>query len=184
MTLKTTQQFDYTPTLVLAIDCSMGGDDSIGIAGGHYTNYDEGYRVYNQNDTLEGLHRSDEIFAKIVKRAKDDKSYHAGYGYGNSWFAKISQDEAQELISRRDAAKNAKKGREIKKEIESLEESIAQVDDPSALPSKKEADAWMRNYNNVVNEGGSGFVPHKVSKEEYEYNQKELANKKNQLKNL
>jgi len=35
--------------------------------------------------------------------------------------------------------------------------------------------AWRTNYNNVHNEGGSGYIPHHTSVESYEYAKKTLA---------
>ena len=34
------------------------------------------------------------------------------------------------------------------------------------IRSAAEQAAWEHNYNNVVNEGGDGYVPHQISREE------------------
>jgi len=162
----------------------MGGENSIGVAGEHYSNCVEGVRIFSTRETLKGLHFSDDLFSTIVNRAINDDAYNAGSGWGNCWFAKITEAEAEELIQRRDTEIWTHELKGVKEEIEYLEERISKISDPSALPTKAEADAWMRNYNNVVNEGGSGFVPHKVSKEEYDAMQKRLAEKKSQLAEL
>lgn len=53
-------------------------------------------------------------------------------------------------------------------EIEYAKETIAKAEAQKDIPSREEAKRRMNAYNNVANEGGYGYVPHWVSREEYE----------------
>lgn len=44
------------------------------------------------------------------------------------------------------------------------------------LKTEQEIKEWKKNYNNVVNEGGEGYVPQLISKERYENALKVIAN--------
>lgn len=73
-----------------------------------------------------------------------------------------------------EAKENAKKNAERKK----CEAVISACEDiirtKGRLMTAKEAKAWLRNYNNVVNEGGEGFLPKIWTVEEYESAKKKL----------
>lgn len=45
------------------------------------------------------------------------------------------------------------------------------------LLTGKELQKWVKNYNNIVNEGGDGYIPTRVSKEQYEEAVKYLEEK-------
>ena len=72
-------------------------------------------------------------------------------------------------------------------EIESAEESekvehaksvIAKAEAQKFVPSRSEAKNMMERYNDLMNEGGEGYVPHIVSIEEYNEAKKVLENAK------
>ncbi len=68
-----------------------------------------------------------------------------------SWEKVLTSEEKQEI----------KKAEKIMKEVEKIGEEN--------LKSYKEEKTWRRNYNNINNEGGEGFVPQRATKESYEW---------------
>lgn len=73
----------------------------------------------------------------------------------------------EELLGSIESAKRQKLVK-AEKDLSQLSKQIASVKNPAELPSEQEARARMRRYNDVVNEGGDGYVPHVVSKEEFD----------------
>lgn len=73
----------------------------------------------------------------------------------------------------------SKKAQEKEAEIKDLENLIAKCEDVikanGNLKTKEEAEKWLRNYNNVMNEGGEGFLPRVYTQEEYLSAKKRLA---------
>ncbi len=73
----------------------------------------------------------------------------------------------------------AEKEKEKETEIKECENLIAKCEDviknQGRLKTKDEAKEWLRNYNNVMNEGGEGFLPRVYTQEEYEVSKKRLA---------
>lgn len=54
------------------------------------------------------------------------------------------------------------------KEIRIAKEVVAEVTDPEKLMTRDQIKKWRISYNNINNEGGEGYIPHQISKEEYE----------------
>lgn len=54
-------------------------------------------------------------------------------------------------------------------EMEVAEKIVENVENPEKLMSAAEIKEWKKGYNDLVNEGGEGYIPHKISKEEYEW---------------
>lgn len=73
----------------------------------------------------------------------------------------------------------AEKEKEKEREIKKCENLIAKCEEAiknqGRLKTKDEAKKWLRNYNNVMNEGGEGFLPRVYTQEEYEVAKKRLA---------
>lgn len=59
-------------------------------------------------------------------------------------------------------------------EITRLEKIIAKAEQQNEIPTKAEKAEKLRAYNNLHNEGGEGYVPWIVSREEYETAKEEL----------
>jgi len=75
------------------------------------------------------------------------------------------------------AAKVAEeKAKEEVKEIESAKATIAEAESQKDIPTESEYRAWRRNWNNIHNEGGEGFIPTRITSEQYEY-AKSILNK-------
>lgn len=69
--------------------------------------------------------------------------------------------EANEIRAEEQAAEDAE-------ELERAEKIIEKAEAQKDIPSREEAKRWMKWYNDAVNEGGEGFVPYVISREEYE----------------
>ena len=77
-------------------------------------------------------------------------------------------EEAQEIRATEKAA-------EVAKEIEAAERLIAKAEAQADIPSREEAKRRMKRYNDINNEGGEGYVPYIVSREEYEYAKERIS---------
>lgn len=74
------------------------------------------------------------------------------------------------------AYEKAEKEKEIKEKVESAKKTIEKAERQKNIPTKEEAKRRMKQYNDVMNEGGEGYVPYIISVEEYEY-AKEIVSK-------
>lgn len=73
------------------------------------------------------------------------------------------------------AYKADQKRKERAEEIERAKKLMAKAEQQKTIPTKAEAKRMMRQYNELMNEGGEGFVPHIISREEYDYALKVVA---------
>lgn len=81
--------------------------------------------------------------------------------------------EYAEITEKKEQAEAAETTKEAQKIIEAAEREIASS---GKLMTAAEVSVWKRNYNNVVNEGGEGYVPTRISQEQYEYAKAKIAN--------
>lgn len=77
----------------------------------------------------------------------------------------VMTDEAREFFAKKE---QAKKNGQKKRAEATVKEAEEIINNGGKLRTNKERAEWERNYNNVVNEGGEGYVPHYPSVEEYE----------------
>lgn len=75
--------------------------------------------------------------------------------------------EAQEIRVAENAA-------EVAEEIENAEKLIAAAEAQKDIPDRAEAKRRMKRWNDVHNEGGEGYVPHIICREEYEHAKQKL----------
>lgn len=90
----------------------------------------------------------------------------------------LTDDEWAALISANQQAAAAKAAAERAGRIDYLRDLLARADAQRVdgkLPSAAEAREEERNWNNVYNEGGEGYVPHYYTQEEYDRMSAELA---------
>jgi hypothetical protein len=84
----------------------------------------------------------------------------------------VSEVEAEASFAEYDDYVKAEKESDAAAERTEAEQVIAKADAEIATKGKlmtaKEIAVWNRNYNNVMNEGGEGYIPEHVSKEMYE----------------
>ena len=77
----------------------------------------------------------------------------------------VTTDEAREFFAKKE---QAKKNGQKKRAEATIKKAEKIINNGGKLRTSKERAEWERNYNNVMNEGGEGFVPHYPSVEEYE----------------
>ncbi len=55
-------------------------------------------------------------------------------------------------------------------EVETAQAIVSQAEKEGIdkLMTASEIKAWRKNYNDVVNEGGEGYIPNKISREAYQ----------------
>lgn len=80
------------------------------------------------------------------------------------WIAKIIEDGTSDEVKEYN---RQKKDLETKRKVEGAKKLIEEAEKQKDIPSKEEAARRMKHYNDIVNEGGEGYVPHIVSMEEY-----------------
>ena len=112
------------------------------------------YKVVSEIE-ITSFHWFDEPVASIRRRE--------AVGWAGEYFCvEISDEEYNEII----AADAKKKHDALKAEIEELEAKIEALN-PAELPTYEEARAKEREWNDTYNEGGYGYVPHYVDRDEY-----------------
>lgn len=98
-----------------------------------------------------------------------DEDYCKVYGYGCCgeeaviYFAQVILGDNLECADDEKA-----------EEIAHLEKIIAKAEQQAEIPTKEEKAEQLRAYNNLHNEGGEGYVPWIVSREEYQAAKKDL----------
>lgn len=86
----------------------------------------------------------------------------------------ISQDEWDELLILERVKKELADKSEMNKKIAELRSIIQQCETAEKLYTKDEAMQKRKQYNNLYNEGGTGYVPHFWTIDEYEEAKSEL----------
>lgn len=81
------------------------------------------------------------------------------------WIAGIIEDGKSDGVK---AYEREKQDREAKARIKRAKEIIAKAEKQSDIPARSEAKRQMKRYNDAVNEGGFGYVPYIVCREEYD----------------
>lgn len=81
------------------------------------------------------------------------------------WITEIIEDGKSDEVKEYE---KALKDKEIAEKVESARRIIKKAESQKDIPSAKEAMRRMKQYNDIANEGGEGYVPHIVSMEEYE----------------
>ena len=67
-----------------------------------------------------------------------------------------------------EAIRKAEAEKKMLEEVEEAKETIRKAEAQKDIPSREEAKRRMKRYNDVMNDGGYGFVPYIISREEYE----------------
>lgn len=86
------------------------------------------------------------------------------------------EKEAQENVAEIREKIDAENKAEIAHAEKIVKEAEAIINDGGKLRTNVERKAWEKQYNNCMNEGGEGYVPHYPSIEEYE-NAKKVLNR-------
>lgn len=81
------------------------------------------------------------------------------------WLAKLIEAGTSDEVKEYRAAEKAK---EDAKEIAAAKRLIEKAEKQREIPPRAEAERQMKRYNDINNEGGEGFVPYIINREEYE----------------
>lgn len=121
-------------------------------------------------------------FLKIedMPKRKSDGQYN---GTNNSaWIITDEEREAYVLENTKREKESIRK--EMQERIELLEWRMSMMKNQKDFPSPEEARRRMKEYNDIFNEGGEGYVPHVYNVNEYINTQEELAELKERLQNV
>ena len=106
----------------------------------------------------------------ILSGRKSDGSFT---GCNNSAYI-VTEDEWNKLITLNDQKRNEKLAKENAEDIEHYKRVISGCEKQQKLYTKEEAIAKAKEWNDIHNEGGEGFVPHFYTIDEYEHAKKRL----------
>ena len=98
-----------------------------------------------------------------LKIAFTDMDVAAEY---EAWLAECMDQGTSAAVKERREVKNREREEETAQYAQSV---IAKAEAQREIPAEAEAHRRMREYNEVMNEGGEGYVPHIVSLEEYDW---------------
>jgi hypothetical protein len=100
----------------------------------------------------------------------------ASYDQVVAAYAEISAEAMYpEWQARLDSIATKNKAEKIARAKEVVEEAEKEMSGGKKLMTEAEIKDWNRNYNNILNEGGSGFIPSHTSSESYENAKKTLT---------
>lgn len=88
------------------------------------------------------------------------------------WLAELIEAGTTDEVKAYLAEKQKKKDAEACAAAKAL---IEKAEKQGKIPSEREARRMMEEYNNIHNDGGYGFVPHIISREEYDAAKRVLA---------
>jgi len=89
----------------------------------------------------------------------------------------VIEDGKQQEVKEHEAAKATEEKAEIIEIATSILTKVANTPkrQDGALMTKQEARTWAKNYNNVMNEGGEGYIPEVITQEDVAWAQKILS---------
>lgn len=106
----------------------------------------------------------------ILNNRKLDGSF---CGCSNSAYI-VTEDEWNKLIALNDQKRNERLAKEKAEDIEYYKKVIQACESQQELYTKDESIAKAKEWNDIHNEGGEGFIPHFYTIDEYEYAKKKL----------
>lgn len=124
---------------------------------------DKGFVGLSNSTDLEYITWDD--VREVLKERKDNGSFS---GCSNCVYI-ISEDEWNALIELNEKKRTEKEKKETEESIVEYRQIIKQCEKQEKLYTKEEAAKKRRDYNNLYNEGGEGYVPHFYTIEEYEF---------------
>lgn len=86
----------------------------------------------------------------------------------------ITEAEKANYIALNNAREEAAEKAEREGRITALQKAIKQAEEQTDLPTEEEAQRRTKIWINVVNEGGEGYVPHIITRREYDRYKNEL----------
>ena len=159
---------------MLVLHCPSAGQNE-GICEARWLTADE--KQQYTEEAAETTMVCTKIIAELPYYSKCPASMCSGSfpgGYNRNFI--ISQDEADAIIAENAAAMAKVKAQEREERIEDLQYTIRRAEQQKTIPTAEEAREMRRQYNELHNEGGEGYVPYWITKEDYEEAKRDLAN--------
>lgn len=117
--------------------------------------------------------RIETLFAEI-------KGY--GRGHGNtSRLHSITAEQEAELIAISEKNRQVRAAKDAEEEIAKLRDIICCAEAQSDIPDKTEVNRRIKEYNDIYNEGGEGYVPRIISRESYNAAKQRLSQLNNRI---
>ena len=147
----------------------------LSIQGGRYLTakekerYNPEYRDYMMVGMGEHINLEYVTWADCPNREPDGEFR----GCGNSvWI--ITKAEKDKYLALEAQRKKAAKEKKIAQEIQDLEREMEIAKKNGIASTKAEANRIMKDWNDIYNEGGYGYVPYTYCQDEYDYMAKKL----------
>ena len=93
-----------------------------------------------------------------------------------AWIAGVIEAGTSDEVKEYQTAQEQKK---VERKIEAAKTVIRKAEAQKDIPTAREAERRLRAWNNVVNEGGEGYLPEIITLEEYEYAKETLRKLEN-----
>lgn len=135
--------------------------------------YVESYRERGFVSTSSDIDLEYMNFIDVKNILNDRKSDGSFNGCSNSAYI-VTEDEWNKLIALNDQKRNEKLAKEKAEDIEHYKKVIQACESQQELYTKEESIAKAKEWNDIHNEGGEGFIPHFYTIDEYEYAKKKL----------
>lgn len=131
--------------------------------------------------TLDGLDalavEAIESFEHIRPHGFSPEGEMVGYRHGGGFTSlhSTTQEEIEKLRAANNKAKVEKKEKKRQERIESLKRTIAKGENQKNIMTEAEYTVWKKTYNDVMNEGGEGYIPNLITVEQLAMAKKALA---------
>lgn len=152
-----------------------------GITGSTLTVYENlGVRT-DMVKSLDGLDalavKEIESFEYLAAHNFSPEGEKVGYRHGGGFTSLYSTtpEEIEKLRTANNKVKSEKKENEYQERIESLKRTIARGESQKNIMTEAEYVVWRKKYNDVMNEGGEGYIPNLVTAEQLAMAKKSLA---------
>ena len=136
--------------------------------------------VESSHANPEIVDRANGVYARIYSRAGIHEEQY------NLIMAAITEAEAEleaQFAAENEEVATAEKERLIAEEVkateirvERAERMVKEAAAREIILTDKEEEVWRENYNNIMNEGGEGYVPQRVTKESLAWANRILGN--------
>lgn len=144
------------------------------IAGGKVVSTGRDASKLEYNNLTEYFYKKANLDPKAVFTKVGDKALTPGFEAYENISAAIDEMEA-ELAAEFGVKTSKEKAREEKIAIAKDIMERAEKEGVGNLMTEAELKVWRRNYNNLYNEGGEGYIPTRISKEQFDWAMKVLA---------
>ena len=135
--------------------------------------YVESYRERGFVSTSSDIDLEYMNFIDVKNILNDRQSDGSFCGCSNSAYI-VTEDEWKKLIALNNQKRNERLAKEKAEDIEHYKKIIQACESQQELYTKEESIEKAKEWNDIHNEGGEGFVSHFYTIDEYEYAKKKL----------